>query len=636
MTNLSRSNLFTLAKLLIGLLIFILIALLNKQRLIAGTKAKDSPGDYYECSSCSDCENKINSAHRGQVVKLTEDITYNGDFGRTCINWQNTEVTFDCQNYIVDGNFVGQDLVGGSEGIKMFNQSNNIIMNCKLRRFKEKGIFFYNSSYNKVKGNEITNIALDGFHLWSSHHNEINNNIVSENGFEGVAIAGSNFNEFNENTISNNGVGIYLKFSSSNVLRSNTMVDNSNGNLAFDQENESSHYDNSIDASNTVNGKPVMYYYENCDEVISDKNLTHLTIAKCEDLVLRNNKIEGGDGITLAFVDNSEIYSNEILDSVFGISTRFSYSNVIRNNLVRSSSGSGIHLFSSPAGGSDFGNTLSNNEVEDAYHGIYLVYSNSNVIDDNIISSCSNAIFMSNSSSGNVINNSISNSQYGIFLSGSSANIMENNTISNGYIGVYLLDSPSNIITSNEILNHTGEAPLEGVGIRIQRNGSSATTINANNISRNTTGILIGDSSSHKIDNNFILNNEVGVYLFRDTLNNELNGNTLCYNTGYDIQCSLSSSGFGSNTFDTKEGCSDISQTAPCDDSCLQADLDESGIIDSPDAVILLNAYLLSEPGDLNFDSRVNSLDFGGIVSLWGQICTSPLSPSPSLNSSPS
>ena len=54
----------------------------------------------FECDSCPSCNQKIADANPGDTIYLTANIDHTGE----CINLtKNTNITFDCQNHIIDG-----------------------------------------------------------------------------------------------------------------------------------------------------------------------------------------------------------------------------------------------------------------------------------------------------------------------------------------------------------------------------------------------------------------------------------------------------------------------------------------------------------------------------------------------------
>ena len=74
------------------------------------------------CNSCGDCYAKINSAASGDIVELTQSITYDGP--GVCIFWVRNGVTFDCKNNAIKTNYHAISLGAGV---------NNTIRNCIIQ-----------------------------------------------------------------------------------------------------------------------------------------------------------------------------------------------------------------------------------------------------------------------------------------------------------------------------------------------------------------------------------------------------------------------------------------------------------------------------------------------------------------------
>src|SRR3989338_9368066 len=96
------------------------------------------------CSNCSDCNTKLNESWN--VVKLGNNIINSSG---TCINnpvnFKNK--VFDCQGYIIDGDYLGIDY-----GIYLNGNSNDTITNCMISRYYD-GIVLSYSSNNSLFNN---------------------------------------------------------------------------------------------------------------------------------------------------------------------------------------------------------------------------------------------------------------------------------------------------------------------------------------------------------------------------------------------------------------------------------------------------------------------------------------------------
>lgn len=71
-------------------------------------------------------------------------------------------------------------------------------------------------------------------------------------------------------------------------------------------------YAHLIEPTNTVNGKPVFYFYGLKDQVLTDLDAGHITLAAVENVVLQNPRIDQTDGIVVAFSKGVRIEGADI------------------------------------------------------------------------------------------------------------------------------------------------------------------------------------------------------------------------------------------------------------------------------------------------------------------------------------
>ncbi|ODS37430.1 hypothetical protein BEH94_06210 [Candidatus Altiarchaeales archaeon WOR_SM1_SCG] len=149
------------------------------------------------CSTCDECEEKLNSSNlKDNTLYLMADIT---NYTRTCINNPenfNNKI-FDCQGYKIDG--CGDE---GEYGIYLNGKSNNTVRNCIIAGF------------------------YSGIYLNYSNNNNIIKNIINSNNHSGIHLISSSNSTLQENEILNNSIGIYSQNSTS-VINSNLVCRNS-------------------------------------------------------------------------------------------------------------------------------------------------------------------------------------------------------------------------------------------------------------------------------------------------------------------------------------------------------------------------------------------------------------------------
>ncbi|MEM2972276.1 MAG: NosD domain-containing protein [Candidatus Bathyarchaeia archaeon] len=271
------------------------------------------------------------------------------------------------KNFVVKGFF---------DGIQMFESSGNTIINCTVTENGNSGIRFgargdappeAQPSNNNVIGNIITNNGHDGIQLYKSTNNYIAQNLVA----------------YNEN------YGIDLAQSSYNVFRNNTLIGNKY-NFAVLYSPEFSHFINDVDKFNTVDGKPI-YYLINQKDIVID-NLTHPSIGylalvnstgiTVKWLTLQNS----GQGILLAYTNNSQIINSTLTDNECGIKLCHSFSNTISGNLIKDGHYGSWFEYST-------NNVIRNNNFANITTAIYLDYSPGNIIRDNIYVNVTTTIY---------------------------------------------------------------------------------------------------------------------------------------------------------------------------------------------------------------------------------------------------
>lgn len=281
---------------------------------------------------------------------------------------------------IVDGSNVGTVLSVTADsvdvvGFTIRNSGSKFIpygMDC--------GVFLNHSigssiSHCLIKNNQI------GIYLFFSEANSIEHSIVS----------------------SNRANGVWLWYSSNNILKENMILNNSYNFGVFG--GEFSDFNNSIDTSNTVDGKSIQYLIGVKDKIIDNPaDIGILYLINCCNVTVRNLSLtRNGHGVFCYNVTDSRIENVITLENNYGIYLQGSSNNVIDNN----------HCL--------------NNWV-----GICLQSSNHNLAESNIAADCEKGISLYEADDNNLEGNTILNNLYGIrFFSSHSNEVFHNNLIEN-------------------------------------------------------------------------------------------------------------------------------------------------------------------------------------------------------------
>ena len=317
-----------------------------------------------------------------------------------------------------------------------------------VKGYYEAGIYLNNANHCNISDNNASNSYL-GISLYESSNNVLMNNNASNNRYYGICLRFSSNNMLKNNTASNhNWNGIRLLFSSNNTLTNNTMSGNSYYNFGV-SGGSLSDYIQSIDTSNTVDGKPIYYLVDEQDKQIPANagyvglvNSTNITV---RDLTLTNN----WEGLLFAYTNNSRIENVTVSSNNEGIHL-FSSSNNMITNSNASNNYFGIALHESS------NDELTNSNASNNICGIYLGRwsSNNTLTNNNASNNLWNGIYLYSSRNNTLTNNNLSNNGAGIFLYESSNNVLtDNNASSNGY-GIYPYSSSNNIIYLNNFINN--------------------------------------------------------------------------------------------------------------------------------------------------------------------------------------
>lgn len=244
----------------------------------------------------------------------------------------------------------------------------------------DRGVLIDHSIGCNISHCLITNNQV-GIHLFFSKANVIEHTIVSSN---------------HEN-------GIWLWYSDNNVLKGNEIFNNSYNFGVFG--GSFLNFNNTIDASNTVDGKPIQYLIGVEDETFDNQTNTGvLYLINCFNVTVRNlNLTKNGHGV----------FCHNVTDSTV-------------ENVTASENNYGIYLQDSG------GNFIDNNCYLDNWVGICLEHSNHNVVESNTAGNGEKAISLYEADNNNITGNTLMNSLYGVRLYSSRFNeFFHNNIIGN-------------------------------------------------------------------------------------------------------------------------------------------------------------------------------------------------------------
>ena len=221
-----------------------------------------------------------------------------------------------------------------------------------------------------------------------------------------------------------------------------------------------SHFDHSIDFSNTVDGKPVYYMIGNDSKTFnSTTSLGWFGCIRCNNITLKDlTLMNNSPGVLLWNTSNSNILNVTVRYNYNdGIWLGRSSGNNLRDIIAISNGADGIYLSLNSNN-----NTLINNTASNSVNGIYISGSNNNNLTGNNASMNSNRGILIVTSSENTLTNIIANSNdNGIMLVNSSNNIVTNSTATENTWDFYSLQGSINNtvinLTINPLLSFTGK-----------------------------------------------------------------------------------------------------------------------------------------------------------------------------------
>jgi len=275
----------------------------------------------------------------GSVDPPTAPIQRNGDLymliDDIVINSPSDGIVIVRSNITLDG--VGHTLqrVGPSEysypyGITSPSgggQENVTIRNIKIRGFYG-GVLLHASNGSSVVGNDIENVGYGpGVYTdFSSGCTIIGNKIARAS--MGIAVQYSDNNLISGNSITDSPYGFGFYRTSNNVLRSNSMTNTTYMNFDFLPAG----VNNDVDASNTVDGKPI-YYWVNRRDATVPTDAGDVILVYCKNITVQNlNLTSKGSAIQLHNTTDSSIIKNDITNSYSGIYFEYSSNNLIYHN----------------------------------------------------------------------------------------------------------------------------------------------------------------------------------------------------------------------------------------------------------------------------------------------------------------
>lgn len=322
-----------------------------------------------------------------------------------------------------------------------------------------------------------------------------------------------------DTTIANSINGIEMSSCTDVTLRHNVLYVTGQGLRVTGESAEEYRHD--INETNLLNDYPINYLYDKDGETVSGLRSNNLYVAASRNMIITENEISDGDGIQLAFVEDSQITNNKAYRSrpvltENGISLSNCTGNSIHGNELANNARAGIYLWLC----SD--NDLTDNQLLANDYGVILAASDDNRITGNVLFANPTGIEVSAGSTGNkIVGNIITheNTKFGVAIERAVANHVEKNAIVECETGVTLASQANN----NKIHANTIVGGAYGLSIT-----GSYNEITQNLISQNAEGILFPETYGQQttrgntFHDNLLADNNTHVYLNLDSEGNSL------------------------------------------------------------------------------------------------------------------
>ncbi len=382
--------------------------------------------------------NNIKNNHNGILLEGSSD--YNIISENNITNNNNIGVGLHpAPDNVISGNNVTNNYYG----IWLSNSPRNTISGNNVEGNK-RGVWVAVSHRTNFSRNSMTNNFVGVVFDQTSRSNASSNSVTYND--DGIWFLMGSSNSISGNNITaNDGDGVKLVESSNNVFRDNVIAGSKKNFGVFGYERL--HFVHDVNASNTVNGKPILYLVNRQNLTVNPQthpNIGYLAVVNSTNITVQQLNMENnGQGVLLAYTKNSTTQNVVVKNNTVGIQLTHSSNNSIIGNYIRANN-DGILL-------DDFSdyNTLSGNNIANNGGGMY-IYSSSY-----------------NSISGN---NMTSNSSDGIYLISSSNNIISRNNITDSWCGIWLFASSDNKFYHNNFIDNTQQVYIEPFIIPLTNN----------------------------------------------------------------------------------------------------------------------------------------------------------------------
>ena len=369
------------------ILLFLALSLCCSLQFVGSVSANFLPAPVPDHSIEITANGEVNGTDK--IQRSGNVYTFTGDIVGNIVVFRNG-IVVDGAGYTLQGN-------GNLTGIWFQDKNNVEIKNLHIRNFRSGIQFTYGMLMQGCTG-----ITLSG-------------NTITDNEYGITFWLFSHSNNLLGNTIANNTYGIYINHSPNNTFRNNQLTNNKyNFWVTSETSVQMTYFINDIYTSNTINGKPIIYWINEQDKTVPS-DAAYVALVNCKNITVQNQTLtSNSQGILLVATSNSLITKNHVTNNGYGIVLFAPYEqcigNIITENNITASSKDGINSWNSD------GTIVTGNSITDSQEiGINFFDSRGAVISENTLSGNkeSDIKVWGNDSTNNTVSNNNCNSQGG-------------------------------------------------------------------------------------------------------------------------------------------------------------------------------------------------------------------------------
>ena len=438
------------------------------------------------------------------------------------------------------GSYIGNNNVSNTQiGIRLESCDRNTLKNNNVTLNQDTGVYIVHSSNIVASANFLVENIKQGLYLKYSSGNIVKENLVADNG-AGIQLHYSTDNTIVDNDLTGNSEeGLNLYYSTGNVINSNVVTRNCLGTrLAYSGSNTlKSNHIASNDYDFEIEAVTLSSFVNDIDTTNTVEGRQIYYLVNQENLVVNSSSNAG----YVAVVNSTNVIVKDLNLTGNGEGLLLAYTDLATiENCTLTDNRRGIRLYSSNYAAVR-GNTINRNSDE----GVSMFECHRSNVSGNVVTENGVGMFFHYMTDSSVVGNNVTdNFERGVQILGSNHNILGQNSLEkNGRQGIYMFNSDDNTVSDNQVTENL----YDGIWLD---------TCEYNILTGNVVGWNVGNGiymlSSLNCEvqyNKAFGNSVVGIHLTTSD-NNTLVGNEVSGNLGYGVRlCRCSNNKVFHNNF---------------------------------------------------------------------------------------